>query len=220
MAAISRRACAKLVARGDSQMTERFALVRGSNSGTRNRNRESLAHQQAHRHRHRHHGGGARLYRNGGPQCRYRCRARDGRSLRHMGLLSGQDDPRGDAARRTRALCSWKRRAGREPTKRRSPAPSPIGRPPPRAKIRSPRPARGARNSRPRPRESKSTATTRNAAKETYEFASGALELGILLASSAIVTGLLPLAFIGGAFGAIGAVLGLLGWFAPHLIGG
>jgi Domain of unknown function (DUF4337) len=60
----------------------------------------------------------------------------------------------------------------------------------------------------------------RNAAKETYEFASGALELGILLASSAIVTGLTALAFIGGAFGAIGGVLGLLGWFAPHLIGG
>jgi len=60
----------------------------------------------------------------------------------------------------------------------------------------------------------------RNAAKETYEFASGALELGILLASSAIVTSLLPLAFIGGAFGAIGGVLGLFGWFAPHLIGG
>jgi hypothetical protein len=60
----------------------------------------------------------------------------------------------------------------------------------------------------------------RDAAKETYEFASGALELGILLASSAIVTGLIPLAFVGGAFGAIGAVLGLLGWFAPQLIGG
>jgi len=60
----------------------------------------------------------------------------------------------------------------------------------------------------------------RNAAKENYELASGALELGILLASSAIVTGLLPLAFIGGAFGAIGAVFGVLGWFAPHLVGG
>ena len=60
----------------------------------------------------------------------------------------------------------------------------------------------------------------RAAAKETYEFASGALELGILLASSAIVTGLTPLAFIGAAFGAIGGILGILGHFAPHLIGG
>lgn len=60
----------------------------------------------------------------------------------------------------------------------------------------------------------------RAAAKETYEFGSGALELGILLASSAIVTGLIPLAFIGGAFGVVGSALALLGWFAPHLIGG
>jgi hypothetical protein len=60
----------------------------------------------------------------------------------------------------------------------------------------------------------------RNAAKETYEFASAALELGILLASSAIVTGMAALAFLGGGLGAIGAVLGLLGWLAPRLVGG
>lgn len=60
----------------------------------------------------------------------------------------------------------------------------------------------------------------RDAAKETYEMASGALELGILLASTAIVTAFFPLAFAGAGIGAIGAVLGLCGWFAPHLIGG
>jgi len=60
----------------------------------------------------------------------------------------------------------------------------------------------------------------RNAAKESYEYASGALELGILLASSAVVTGLVPLAFIGGAFGAMGMIAGALGWVAPHILGG
>jgi Domain of unknown function (DUF4337) len=60
----------------------------------------------------------------------------------------------------------------------------------------------------------------RNAAKESYEYASGALELGILLASSAVVTGLVPLAFIGGAFGAMGMIAGVLGWAAPHILGG
>jgi hypothetical protein len=60
----------------------------------------------------------------------------------------------------------------------------------------------------------------RDAAKDTYELASGALELGILLASSAIVTGVYWLAIIGGGFGAIGSVLGVLGWSAPHLMGG
>ena len=60
----------------------------------------------------------------------------------------------------------------------------------------------------------------RAAAKDTYEMASGALELGILLASTAIVTGFIPLAFAGGGIGALGVVLGLCGWFAPHLLGG
>jgi hypothetical protein len=59
----------------------------------------------------------------------------------------------------------------------------------------------------------------RDAAKETYELASGALELGILLASTSIVTGVAGLALLGGGFGAIGAVFGVLGWVAPHLIG-
>src|SRR2546423_14968899 len=59
----------------------------------------------------------------------------------------------------------------------------------------------------------------RGAAKETYEMASGALELGILLASTAVVTSFVPLAFIGGGIGVVGAVLGLCGWLAPHLLG-
>jgi hypothetical protein len=60
----------------------------------------------------------------------------------------------------------------------------------------------------------------RDAAKETYELASGALELGILLASTSIVTGVAGLVLLGGGFGVIGAMLGVLGWIAPHLIGG
>lgn len=60
----------------------------------------------------------------------------------------------------------------------------------------------------------------RNAAKETYEMASGALELGILLASASIVTSFIPLAFVAAGIGAVGAILGACGWFAPHLIGG
>jgi hypothetical protein len=50
-----------------------------------------------------------------------------------------------------------------------------------------------------------------NAAKEKYELASGALELGILLASTSIITGMTALAMIGGGFGTIGVLFGLLG---------
>lgn len=60
----------------------------------------------------------------------------------------------------------------------------------------------------------------RAAAKETYEMASGALELGILLASASIVAGFVPLAFAGGGIGVLGGALALCGWFAPHLLGG
>jgi hypothetical protein len=60
----------------------------------------------------------------------------------------------------------------------------------------------------------------RSAAKETFEFASGALELGILLASTSIVVGVPALAYLGGALGVVGAILGALGWLAPQLIGG
>ena len=60
----------------------------------------------------------------------------------------------------------------------------------------------------------------RNAAKESYEIASGALELGILLAATSIVTSFIPLAFIGAGIGVIGAAIGLCGWFVPHLLGG
>lgn len=60
----------------------------------------------------------------------------------------------------------------------------------------------------------------RSAAMETYEMGSGALELGILLASTSIVTSFVPLAFAGAGIGVLGLILGLCGWFAPHLIGG
>jgi len=56
--------------------------------------------------------------------------------------------------------------------------------------------------------------------KSSYEVASGALELGILLASTSIVTGVAGLVSLGSGFGLLGAVLGVLGWIVPHLIGG
>ncbi len=129
-----------------------------------------------------------------------------------MGLLSGQDDPRRDAASgRARFAAgsggeAWSGRgANRQHHRREDSEPSTgEGRKELAAK------AQGIEKHR----------DDRAAAKETYEFGSGALELGILLASSAIVTGLLPLAFIGGAFGIVGSALALLGWFAPHFIGG
>lgn len=58
------------------------------------------------------------------------------------------------------------------------------------------------------------------AANATYDLASGALQLGILLASAAVVTSLLWLAFIGGGLGVFGAGFGLMALWAPHVLGG
>ena len=58
------------------------------------------------------------------------------------------------------------------------------------------------------------------AANATYDLASGALQLGILLASAAVVTDVLWLAYIGAGLGLLGSAFGLMAWFAPHVLGG
>jgi hypothetical protein len=56
------------------------------------------------------------------------------------------------------------------------------------------------------------------AADHTFEVASGALQLGIVLASASVITAALWLAFSALGLGVIGAVFVALGWFAPALV--
>ncbi len=58
------------------------------------------------------------------------------------------------------------------------------------------------------------------AANATFDLSSSALQLGILLASAAVVTGLLWLAYVGAGLGVLGTALGLMGVWAPHFLGG
>jgi len=51
-----------------------------------------------------------------------------------------------------------------------------------------------------------------------YELASAAFQVGIVLASAAVITGMVGLAWFGGALGAVGLALLLLGLFAPHAV--
>lgn len=53
------------------------------------------------------------------------------------------------------------------------------------------------------------------AAYHHYELASGALQIGIVLASASIVTSTVALAWIGGGLGVVGVVLSLIGVFWP-----
>ena len=58
------------------------------------------------------------------------------------------------------------------------------------------------------------------AANGSYDLASSALQLGILLSSAAVVTSVLWLAYIGAALGVLGAVFGAMALWAPFVLGG
>lgn len=51
-----------------------------------------------------------------------------------------------------------------------------------------------------------------------YELASAALQVGIVLASAAVITGMIALAWFAGALGLVGVVLIALGLYAPHAV--
>jgi hypothetical protein len=51
-----------------------------------------------------------------------------------------------------------------------------------------------------------------------YELSSAAFQVGIVLASAAVITGMVALAWFAGALGVLGACLLALGLFAPHAV--
>ena len=51
-----------------------------------------------------------------------------------------------------------------------------------------------------------------------YELASAAFQIGIVLASAAVITGMVVLVWFGGLLGVAGVVLVLLGLYAPHAV--
>jgi hypothetical protein len=51
-----------------------------------------------------------------------------------------------------------------------------------------------------------------------YELASAAFQIGIVLASAAVITGMIALVWFGGVLGIIGVALTLLGLLAPHAV--
>jgi hypothetical protein len=51
-----------------------------------------------------------------------------------------------------------------------------------------------------------------------YEIASAALQIGIVLASAAIITSMVVLAWLGGGLGIVGVAFMLIGFYAPDLV--
>jgi len=51
-----------------------------------------------------------------------------------------------------------------------------------------------------------------------YEFGSAAFQIGIVLASAQVITGIVALAFLGGGLGVLGIALLGFGFYAPHAL--
>lgn len=51
-----------------------------------------------------------------------------------------------------------------------------------------------------------------------YEIASAAFQIGIVLASAEVITGMIVLAWLSGGLGVIGLLFTFIGLFAPHAI--
>ena len=51
-----------------------------------------------------------------------------------------------------------------------------------------------------------------------YEVASAALQIGIVMASAAVITGMMALAFVAGGLGVLGLVFMAIGLWAPHAV--
>jgi Domain of unknown function (DUF4337) len=69
-----------------------------------------------------------------------------------------------------------------------------------------------------RAREAEHERDTALARYHNYEFASAAFQIGIVLCSAAVVTGMLVLAWAAGGVAVIGLVFITFGLFAPHLL--
>ncbi|HKA41145.1 MAG TPA: DUF4337 domain-containing protein [Burkholderiales bacterium] len=69
-----------------------------------------------------------------------------------------------------------------------------------------------------RARETEKKRDYKLAAYHHLELSSAAFQLAIVLASAAVVTGVMVLAWIGGGLGAIGVVLAVIGIFAPTAV--
>lgn len=71
-----------------------------------------------------------------------------------------------------------------------------------------------------RAREAEAARETSLTRYHHYEFASAALQIGIVLASASVITGMVLLAWMAMGLGLIGVALTALGFFAPHILHG
>jgi|SRR5947207_1014543 len=76
----------------------------------------------------------------------------------------------------------------------------------------------GSRELTARAEEAEHKRDTALASYHHYEIASGALSIGIVLASASVITGIIALAYIAGGLGVLGLAFMTIGLFAPHAV--
>jgi hypothetical protein len=81
-----------------------------------------------------------------------------------------------------------------------------------------PKTGEGLKELRARAKEEEEERDLAMAKYHHYELASAAFQVGIVLASATVITGILALAWCAGGLGVIGLALLLLGVFAPHAL--
>ena len=69
-----------------------------------------------------------------------------------------------------------------------------------------------------RAKEAEESRDTLLAKYHAYEIASATFQIGIVLASAAVITEIIALAWLAGLLGAGGLVIMMIGFFAPHLL--
>ena len=104
------------------------------------------------------------------------------------------------------------------PPRRRCKSRSTTGRRPRRATAPSPRPAKAPSNCPNAPSRPRKSATSPTAKYHHFELASAAFQIGIVLASATIITGIIALAWISGLLTLAGIAFTALGIFMPHLL--
>jgi hypothetical protein len=81
-----------------------------------------------------------------------------------------------------------------------------------------PDPPEGRKQLMARAREAEHKRDTAMARYHHYEIASAAYQIGIVLASAQVITGMMALAWLAGGLGVVGIVFTAIGLFAPHAV--
>ena len=136
-----------------------------------------------------------------------------------MGVLPGQGHPPDGGQRRRRSDQLARPPASTDPAAKAAiDKQIETGARPPSATRSDPKAGNGRKELEEQAKDAEQERDLSTAKYHHYELASAAFQIGIVLASAAVITGMVVLAWLAGGLGVIGLALLLLGLFAPHAV--